>query len=441
MRMLRYAGVWLLVLVMGVWAGEYDLSRILELAEQNNRELQLARQDLKFASAQKLEAYSTALPKINVQLGYNRNFLQDFFFFTTRDTATGQERTTRFSFTFRNEFQMRATLNQTLYSFGKVGNAIKGAGDFSRMTRFQFEAKRQEVMANTMKAFYRALLLERVWEVARASEQNALENYQLVKTRYESGSASEFEMLQAEVRYENARPQTMQAYRDYQLALNSLKIQVGLPLDEPVHLVGSLQNAPPMPDSLPADSVLNRRPDYLALQWERQLWKRNVGVQKSNLLPTLLGTLTYTSGARSDRFRLDNRTSNIVLGINLQIPIFNGANTIAQIQKAKVDLRRAETRLRITEDNIRLSLQNALLKLREAQRRVEAARKSVATAQRALEIAQSRAANGLATQLELKDSQLFLDQARVNFYSAMFDYLDAYIDWQLATGQVRPIQS
>ncbi len=437
----RFIGFWLFVLVMAVWAGDYDLARILELAEQHNRELELARQDLKFASAQKLEAYSTALPKINIQAGYNRNFLQDFFFFTTRDTATGRERTTRFSFTFRNEFQLRATLNQTLYSFGKVGNAIKGAGDFSRMTRFQFETKHQEVMANTMKAFYRALLLQRVWEVARASEESALDNYNQVKTRYQAGAASEFELLQAEVRYENARPQTMQAYRDYQLALNRLRVQVGLPLSEPVHLIGSLEQAPPMPDSLSADSVLATRPDYLALQWERQLWKRNVGVQKSNLLPTLLATLTYSSSARSNRFRLDNRTSNVVLGISLQVPIFNGAGTIAQIQKAKVDLRRAETRLRMTEDNIRLSLQNALLKLREARRRVQAARKSVATARRAFEIARSRAANGLATQLELKDSRLLLDQAKLNFYSAMFDYLDAYIDWQLATGRVRPIQS
>ncbi len=42
----------------------------------------------------------------------------------------------------------------------------------------------------------------------------------------------------------------------------------------------------------------------------------------------------------------------------------------------------------------------------------------------------------LATQLELKDVRVAFDQAQLNFYSSVYDYLAAYFDWELANGMV-----
>ena len=56
------------------------------------------------------------------------------------------------------------------------------------------------------------------------------------------------------------------------------------------------------------------------------------------------------------------------------------------------------------------------------------------TAEKAFRIAEVSARNGLATQLELKDARVVLDQAQVNYYSSIYQYLDAYFDWQNAIG-------
>ncbi|MBN1781240.1 hypothetical protein JW948_08960 [bacterium] len=56
------------------------------------------------------------------------------------------------------------------------------------------------------------------------------------------------------------------------------------------------------------------------------------------------------------------------------------------------------------------------------------------TARRGFEIAEVTAYNGLATQLQLKDAGVGYDQAMLNHYAAIYDYLDACIDWELATG-------
>jgi hypothetical protein len=38
-------------------------------------------------------------------------------------------------------------------------------------------------------------------------------------------------------------------------------------------------------------------------------------------------------------------------------------------------------------------------------------------------------------QLELKDVRVLYDQATLNCYASIYDYLDAYFDWEQATGQ------
>ena len=72
--------------------------------------------------------------------------------------------------------------------------------------------------------------------------------------------------------------------------------------------------------------------------------------------------------------------------------------------------------------------------MEEACKRIQSASKSLETAKKAFKIAEITAANGLATQLELKDARVIYDQAILNGYAATYDYLDAYFDWEQATG-------
>ncbi len=429
----------LMLLVGSSRAGEQlTLKEVLDLAEKNNKEIRLARANLKLASAQKKEAISTALPKVNLQLNYNRNFLQNIFYFTTQDPQTGQNVTRSFKASFNNEYQMNAVLNQTIYSFGKVGNAIKAAGYFTRFTSHQYEAEWQRVITQVKKAFYQALLLKKVWEVAQQSEISALDNYNNVKLKFDNGVVSEFELLQAETRWKNAIPETMKARKNYEIAINNLKVLVDIPLRKEIELVGNLENYQPfIPDSMDYRIVFEQRPDYQALQWEKKLREKKVAVEYANHLPTLSGSLIYTYGARSDEFRLDNSNDNVILGINLSVPIFTGGYTSAQVQKARVEVEKVKIRIALANDNIRVELQNILLRMREARERITAAAKSVESARRAFEIAETRVQNGLATQLELKDSRVLLDQAQLTFFSAIYDYLNAKFDWDQATGQVR----
>lgn len=417
-------------------AKEYDLQTILKLAEENNKQIQLARADLKTAAAEKTDAFSAAFPQIDVNGFYNRNLKENVFYFVIEDPATGEKVTQSFRTSFANEFRLNAVLQQTLLSF-QVGYAITAARYFDQFTKYNFEYVRQQVLTGVKTAYYGCILLKEAWKVAEDSEASAKDNYDNINIKYESGIASEFELLQAEVRWQNAIPRTLAARKDYETALNDLKMLIGMPIEESLELSGVIRSYPELPEMPAFQEVTEKRPDYNALIWQKKLQEKNVSIQKANFYPTLDGSLTYTYAAVSDQFKLEQDNDNIVLGLNLSIPIFSGGSRLAKVRKAKADVERVDTRIAEAHDNIQVELQNLQLRLQEAMQRIQANEKAMQSAQRAFEIAETRVDNGLSTQVELKDSRVSLDLAQIEYLRSIYDYLSAYFEWELATGTYR----
>jgi outer membrane protein TolC len=291
------------------------------------------------------------------------------------------------------------------------------------------------------KGFYRALLFKKVWDVKATAEKIAKDNFENVQKKFENGLVSEFDMLQAEVNWKNLIPETSQARRNYEMGMILLKTFSGIGLETPLFLDGNLDSYPTLPDSLGMETVLKQRADYNALVWERNLRETNVSAQKSNRWPTLTGHFTYNFTSSSDEFDFDRRNNTYFVGVRLNVPIYTGGFVNAQVQKARIDLDKTEIKLTQSQDEVFRNIKNVRLRLKEAYFRILSADKTRATAGRAFEIATSSADNGMATQLELDNSRVQLELAVLNYYTATYDYLDAYYDWQLAIGRVSGVAS
>jgi len=415
-------------------ATELTIEQAIDLAKKQSKELQIVKAELDKAETQIDEAFAAALPNVSADFNYNRNLKDAKFFITAPDPQTGLSTTQELDFTFKNEFSFTAELRQTIYSFGKVGTALDIAYAYQDFAEKNYRYQMQSILTNIRINFYRALLAQKIYDVSKESQNSAESNYKDTKLRYESGAASEYDLLQAEVRWRNSIPQTISAKKNYEQSLNMLKSELGIPIDEPLTLTGSLETRPVFPDSLDTDQVLSQRGDFQALKLESDMRDKNVTLEFANHLPTIDGRFVYTNSAQSDMFKYENNFDNYVAGLSLNIPIYSGGNTSARVQKAELEHRQAVIRVEKAKDTIEMELTNALLNLKEARERITAAEKNEATARRAFEIAESRAENGLATQLELKDSRLLLDQANVTHLTAHFDYLKAYFEWQLITG-------
>ncbi|HHJ00957.1 MAG TPA: TolC family protein, partial [Candidatus Aerophobetes bacterium] len=74
------------------------------------------------------------------------------------------------------------------------------------------------------------------------------------------------------------------------------------------------------------------------------------------------------------------------------------------------------------EEGIILEVKRNFWEMKALEEVIYAQRKNVEQAQEALSIAESRYANGTATNLEVLDAQLALTRARTNYVKALYDY-------------------
>ena len=426
----------ILLLTPVIRAEEYNLEQFLNLVEQHSKDLKLAKKDVSIAGAEKNLATSGALPHISANAGYNRN-LSEMYMYFDMGALSGEDGggMSKIPATRNNEYSANVALGQTIFS-GTVFNAIKAAKQYQKLTNYIYDASYQEIMTFAKKAFHQTLLLKVVWAVSQASEHNAQENYLNVKQAYENGLASEFDLLQAEVRYKDYVPRTTEAERNYNIALINLKNLAGIPVETSMELSGSLDEYPDLPDMATMETILNRRPDFNALLWEEKLRNTNVSAEKSAYLPTVTGSLVYTYSAQSDEWKLEEENDGFILGLNLSLPIFTGGANRAKVQKAKIELDKTRIQIDKSKEDIERELESIRLRLDEAHNRIASAEATLKTAQKAFGIAEATTKAGLTTQLELKDSRVMLDQATTGYYSAVYEYLDAFFDWEKAVGAV-----
>ena len=124
------------------------------------------------------------------------------------------------------------------------------------------------------------------------------------------------------------------------------------------------------------------------------------------------------------------------LGVKVALPIYTGGARISQMEIERINLKKAETQLGKKIDEIQAEIRRLYLSLQEARERIESARAVLETAKKAYKIAKGSRENGLATQLELNESSVQLEQAGLNYVSSVYEYLSLYFDWEKAVGAI-----
>ncbi len=439
---MRKIGLYITIVILFLsslaMSAEQDLDSFLKLVEKNNKDLQLAKKELEMAGARKKEAYAFALPKIFAQGTYKRNFKEHYLYMDMGDDLPPELSFMSFDkmkINRNNEFGMSAVVDQTLFNF-KVGTAIIAARQYADLTDYIFRTTRSNIIKFAKQGFYQALLLKKVWEVNVSAEKNAHDNYINMEKKYQNGVVSEFQLLQAKVRWQNMIPKVTESKRNYDLILLNLKNIAGIPTDSLFTPEGSLEQFPPLPQFPAFNEILFNRPDINALKMEKKLRSTNVKANFADYLPNLSGQLIFAYSSFSDEWKMENENKDIILGLTLNVPLWTGGYTGAQVQKAKIERDKTTIKISKTEESVYKEVENIKLRLREAYKRIEAADVTRHTAKKAFIIAQTAADNGLATQLELKDARTLADQAELGYYAAVLDYLMAYFDYEYAVGKL-----
>lgn len=443
--MFRQTGwiVWVVVLIIwiGPWRGAWAQDRPFVLTLQDaiqvglkqNETVLIAQQEVEKAGGQIGTAWAEAFPKLSFNGFYTRNW--------ETPAAVFGGRVFRFGTT--NVLNGGATLTIPLYKGGKTLAARRVAHAFREYTDASLTNTRQQVAFDIQRAFYGVLLANELVTVNESALKQAEAHLEQVVRLHKVGTASDYDLLRAQVQVANLKPAVITARNNRDMAVLALKNVIGLDLNASIDTRGSLAEAAveQLPETSDVESTirlaLKNRPDLAAMEYRLDMLEDAVRIQAGEMRPTVNVISNYQTqaqlndlqGLKRDQF-VNSYSSRLVF----DIPVFDGRKSHGEVTRARADLMETEYARRRLQKNAELEVRQAFMRVQEARERLTAQQETVAQAQKGLDIAEVRYRTGVGTQLETLDAQLVLTQARTNQAQGLNDYVIAVAGLKKAIG-------
>jgi len=246
---------------------------------------------------------------------------------------------------------------------------------------------------------------------------------------------SDLDLSFANVNLAQAKLLYLDALNNDKAAMAGLSAILGYPNLQNLELISDSEPLAPPPadvDQLIADA-LAKRPEVLALEFQSQSAEKLHQADRDEMLPTISALAAFgDSPVRDDRVYGPYGA----VGVNLQIPVFNGFLYSARSREA--DLRAQAMRQRMSDLRNRISrdVRTSWLAASTAYDRVNVSQQLLAQANLALDLAQTRYKLGLSSIVELSQAQLQQTQAQIGSAQAESEYRLALSSLRYQTGSL-----
>lgn len=444
---LRIIFILLILFFSQYYSQTLTLNESIETALSNNRDIKIAKLDVEKAEEAVDEAFGYALPSFDLSANFS-HFLSkpkmafpDFEALLTNATynilfneGVLPQDNSKFlpmesklqSFSQTNNFEASAQVTQILFN-SAVFRGIGASQIYLDLSKEQLKAKTAEVVFNVKQAFYGALLTKQMLDITKATLANTEENLKNVKSYFEQGLTSEFEMMQAEVMVENIRPKVYELENLYKDTLNKLKLVIGVDQNSELNVTGEInytnKEIPEIDDAL--SIALSKNYDISSLKVKKQIDEEFIALDRSEYWPQLAAFGNYTYAGSSDSWNFQNYSATTV-GLSFSMNIFNGGRTQNKVDQSLIGLRQTEEQINTLKDYTVSEVKNTINNLHRVKLQVDAVERNVNLAERAYDISVTRYNEGTGTQLEIKNANIELQTAKTNRLQVVHDYIIAF---------------
>ena len=336
---------------------------------------------------------------------------------------------------FTRDNQFSFSLSVPIYTGGRLASGYKQAKYNHLSTEESLRQSEYMTVFNTKRAFFGVLLAQEFVKVSEEAVIVAEKHVHNVKTLFEVGMASKFDLLRSEVQLANLKPQQIRAKNSLKVAELSLKTLLGLDLSQLLDIQGELTYEPFDPNLEEAlTSALIKRPEIQQLKYQKMMAGELLKMSKASKFPTVAIQGAYNVWADTLTFKEEDWQSYYSVNLAMSVPIFSGFLADAQIAKSKSLIKELEFSKKGLEDMILFEVRQAVLKLSEAKESLMSQEKNVEQAMESLRIAELNYSEGLATTLDVSSVQAALTQAKTNYSQALYDYVMSRAELDKAIG-------
>lgn len=297
-----------------------------------------------------------------------------------------------------------------------------------------------DVVVNVSKAFYDVILTQRQGEILTEDITRLQRSLQDATNQYKGGIVDRTDPQRAQISLNNARAQQKQ-YRDLVGArYQTLKQLMGYPPNELLTVTyDSLQ----LVNEVALDTLAKVNPqnriEFQLLQTQGQLLDANVRYNRWAYLPTVAAFGNYNLLYQNNEFRqLYNQTfPNSLIGLTVNLPVFQGGRRIQQLKIAELQVRRLDWDLAALTSLVDAEYATALANYKGNLANYLALRENEQLAGDVYRIINLQYRSGIKNYLDVTIAEADLRTARLNVFNALYAVLTSKVDVQRALGVIQ----
>jgi outer membrane protein len=430
----------LIALAAGTTAQEATPLTLTEAAQMtlaNNPLHKAALADKKTALAGVSEARAPMLPRIKFTENFTAGNDPVFVFgtklrqqeFTAADFALNQlNRPTPIG-----NYATRFSGQWNIFDSTQSWKALDRAKFMSLAAEQQLNRTDQELVFQTVQAYYGVLLAQKQVQVAEDAVKTVEAIEQQSKARVESGLAVDSDLLSAQVQRSTRQQELIERRNQLALARTRLALSLGAAADGQFQPMEALEDrALPSADvSQLEKTALEKRPDLKRSEWERAAQDKSVSMAKAAFGPRVNAFGSWEEDSHSVGWTGAN---NWVAGAEVQFDLFAGGSKRAALAREKAMRERAAAGYAGFQDAVRLEVRSAYYQFDAAQQQLKVARGTIAQADESLRINQNRYEAGLSTVTDILRAEEAAHRAKADYWQAVYRMNSSFARVELATG-------
>jgi len=411
------------------------LEECVAMALQSNLQIEVAMEKLTEKDAAIGEAETSRLPKLSGQAAYLRMIPQPSQTMpVVADLLAAQEppyygavaplKYQEFKGS-GNIYTANLSLQQVLYTGGKITNYKKMAEQNRTMAEWQQKSVVREIRRDVTKAYYNALAANRSI-VALDSAISMMEvMIRDLSNAVEVGMRGEHELLQAQVQLLNQRLARQQAATGAQAAHDYLSTLIGVSVDTPIILAEGMDE--PESLNLAELSALQAKArevstDLKALDEQLKIIETLLLITGASNIPTIAAGAEYNGQGMGGFGKDFDWTNGGRLSLGLQWDIYDGNSVSHKRKQTLSQKRQLELNMEYLRVNLDMLVKNNYASLRDAFASIETGHKSIEQTRKSYEISYDKHQEGMLLSSELLNAQNLRLQAEISYYAALSNF-------------------
>lgn len=433
-------------------------------AELYATSVRIAQADLAEAEGQIKETTSIGIPQVNGSIGYQhfpqipQQLFPDFItpsvygVLVNEGVENGNGETvqapppsnvfTPVTFGLKNSLSAGIEASALLFD-ATFFIALKGAKLYKSLAVKTLDQTKYQTRSKVAKAYLATLIAQRNLEILQKNIDNLELNLKETTILYDEGFVEKLSVDRLKLARNNlvAQRETIKELVD--ISKNLLKYQMGYSIEKDFTLLTTLEEALGTARVEELTGLANfspsQRPEYATLKVADSLNMVDLQRIQSGYYPSLVAFGSHNRQLqRNDLFDANENPwiPTTVVGVSLNVPIFDGFNKRAQKERALARTEKTRIQIEEFEQGARLALANAEASVRNARVAVQVRENSIALAEEIYRVAQVKFKEGVGSSLEVTSAQSELYQAQDALTNSLYDLAVAYVDYEDALGQL-----